>query len=420
MSRQLLRPAAALLFAVLGLLPSCAHQRRNCAPTSPTQAGPLVDLSAPPGEDHAVEQGVINDLMRQTKDPSNVADPSKKRFQILALSGGAVYGAYTAGVLNGWSQSGERPTFDIVTGISTGGLISNLAFLGPAYDTRLCELYTTINSDDIFRRRPTIALLWSDSAASSAPLRRLVNENIDCQMLQQVAQAHAEGRRLYIGTTNLDTKRLIIWDMGAIASSNRPDKLELYRTIVVASASVPGFFPPVPISVTVNGQRATEMHGDGGTTSQVFLAGTALKFDPEVIRAGQKPLIGSDVYVILAGKLYGDPECVEPRIKSIASNALSSLTYAQARNDMIRIWSLCRLTGMGYHSTSIPLDFAAPTDSLDFRPEPMQRMFAEGMRHGMSPRSWRTTPPGTEPHEQWIPRAGTDFLAPIVCPRPDR
>ncbi len=322
-------------------------------------------------------------------------------------------------MLNGWTQAGNRPTFDIVTGISTGGLISNYAFLGPEYDAKVAELYTTITSDDVYRKKPKIALLWSESAASSAPLKALIDSQVDCAFVQKIAQAHACGRRLYIGTTDLDTKRLVIWDMGAIASSGRPDTVELYRKIVLASASVPGFFPPVSIDVTVNGQRYSEWHGDGGATSQVFMPGSVLKVDKSALQAGKKPLTGSDVHIITAGKLYADPQCIEPKITSIAGGALTSLTYAQQRNDLIRIWTVCQLAGIRYHSTAIPQDFATTTDSLSFKPDEMKRMYEVGFCHGMAHHSWRRTPPGTEADEQYVPRAGTDFLAPvIVCPEP--
>lgn len=406
---------SALVGVLVLALAGCKTQQVRCVPPSLTKYGPLVDLSAPPGEDHAVEHNVIADLIRGMEGrPSDDAAPAAGRqYKILALSGGAVYGAYTAGFLNGWTRAGDRPAFDIVTGVSTGGLIASYAFLGPPYDQELCELYTTINSGDVFRRRPTIALLWSDSAASSAPLRQLIDDRVDCELLRQVAAEYARGRRLYLGTTDLDRRRFVVWDMGAIASSRRPDALALYRKVVLASASVPGFFPPVAIDVTVNGECFTERHADGGTANQVFVPGTVLATNREAVRAGRKPLADSDVYVVIAGKLYADPICVEPRVKDIAGSALTALTSAQTRGDMIRIWTLARLTGMRYHSTAIPQDAPAPLDSLSFKPAEMQQLFQLGVCEAMA-RRWRDTPPGVEPGEQFVPRAGTDFLAPLV------
>lgn len=409
-----------MLVVVTLMSGGCAQRKHCCVPQEYTRAGRLVDLSAAPGEDHAIEQSAMADLLRvnQAHESQKIEAPTGRQYQVLALSGGAVYGAYTAGVLNGWTRAGNRPNFDIVTGISTGGLISNFAFLGPAYDQRLGELYTNITSDDVYHKRPTISILWSESAATSKPLKRIIDSQVDCDFLAQIGQQHACGRRLYIGTTDLDHRKLVIWDMGAIASSRRPDAVELYRKIVLASASVPGFFPPVPIDVTVNGQQFSEWHGDGGATSQVFVPASVLKFDRATLQAGKKPLTGSDVHVILAGKLYADPQCIEPKITSIAGGALSSLTYAQARNDLIRIWTICQLSGMHYHATSIPQDFPATLDSLSFKPDEMRKLYELGFCHGMAHHSWRRTPPGTEANEQYVPRAGTDFLAPVVIEAP--
>lgn len=409
-----------LLFALIAVSPGCATREGRCVPNACTQCGPLVDLS-PPSNPAAENKDFIYELI--TNSPASAPDDanvptSGPQYQVLALSGGAVFGAYTAGVLNGWTQSGHRPTFDVVTGVSTGGLISTFAFLGPKYDQDLCELYTTVRTRDIYRSRPTIALLWSDAAASSAPLKRIIDDRIDCELLREVAAAHARGRRLFVGTTNLDQRRLVVWDMGAIASSGRPDALQLYRTVILASASVPGIFPPVTVPVTVNGKPFEEMHVDGAATSQVFLPGAVFQFDRERLKRGEKPLTGSNVYVILAGKLYADPDCVEPRVKSIASAALTSLTFAQTREDMTRIWTACNLLGIRYHSSSLPLEAESPRNSLEFDPVEMQGLYRYGLQAGMNPRSWRRTPPGAEINEQRVPRTGTDFLAPVVPQQP--
>lgn len=405
---------AAVVVASL-LVAGCATRQGKCVPDDCTRAGPLVDRCPPPGTVRQSKE-LLHDIIANSaaSSESPVGTPSGPQYQILALSGGAVYGAYSAGVLNGWTQSGRRPNFDVVTGISTGGLISTFAFLGPRYDRDLCELYTNIRSDDIYRKRPTIALLWSDAAASSKPLQSIIDDRIDCDVLTQVAAAHAQGRRLYVGTTNLDQKQLVIWDMGAIASSGRPNALQLYRTVILASASVPGFFPPVTIDVTVNGQSFQEMHVDGAATSQVFFPGNELRTDREALRRGEKPLNGSNVYVILAGKLYADPECVDPQVKAIAPAALSSLTYAQTREDMIRIWSVCNLMGIRYHSSSLPQQVPAAKDSLTFDPTEMRAFYQCGVSAGMNPNSWRRTPPGAEPAEQRIPRTSVDLAPPTV------
>jgi hypothetical protein len=408
---------AGLLGLVCALAVGCSQQgARTCVPVELLTAGRFVDVGSPYEANKPVESTVEKEILAQFQQPGERGSPGRQ-YRILALSGGGAHGAYSVGVLAGWTAAGNRPPFDIVTGISTGGLIATFAFLGSCYDPAIVEMYTSVTSDDIYTRRPRLSLLWSDSAASSSPLKKVIDARMDCAMLQAVARAHAEGRRLYIGTTNLDTKRLVIWDMGAIASSGRPDALELFRKIVLASASVPGFFPPVPIDVEVNGQRYTELHVDGGATTQVFVRASMLSLDRAAVQAGKRPLAGSDVYAIIAGKLYPDPGCSNSRIPGIGVGALQALTGAQTQNDLVRIWTLCMLTGMRFHLTAIPQDYAGAGDSLTFDPAVMRALYEEGYRRVACRCAWRDTPPGMEPAEQEVPRTGTEFLAPVLPSR---
>lgn len=411
--RQRALHLSVLLLALTG---GCAQRSRACLPADYSASARYFDLSASPNENKAIDAELEAELLARfrTDDRAKPGDTVGKTYRILALSGGGANGAYTVGVLNGWTAAGDRGQFDIVTGISTGGLIATYAFLGPAYDGRLREMYTTVCSSDIYHKRPKIALLWSESAATAAPLKRQIDEQFDCQVLRAVAVAHAQGRRLYIGTTNLDTRRLVVWDMGAIASSHRPDALDLYRKVVLASASVPGFFPPVPIEVQINGRPYTELHADGGTTSEVFLRASMLDIDRQAVRAGRLPLAGSDVFIIMAGKLYADPACVKPRLPDIASSALASLMAAQGRNDVGRIWMLAVLTGMGFHVTAIPQDLPIPADSLQFDPSQMKLLYDVGYQAASIGRVWRTRPPGFEEAEQTVPRTGTEFVGPAA------
>ena len=243
-------------------------------------------------------------------------------------------------------------------------------------------------------------------------MKKLIETQVDDNAMREVAKAHAAGRRLYIGTTNIDTRRLVIWDMGAIASSGRPDAKELYRTVLLASASVPGFFPPVPIEVEVNGKKFTEMHVDGGATTGLFLRASTLHADPEALKAGQKPLAGSDAYMIVAGKLYSDPSCTNRRTVNVAESGLQSLLYSQTRGELFRIYTLCLLGGMNYHLTAIPEDNPVSSDAMSFDPVEMRKLFEAGYASMTGNVAWRDTPPGAEAHEQTRPRTGTQFLAP--------
>ena len=204
---------------------------------------------------------------------------------VLALSGGGAEGAFGAGILCGWTKTGTRPRFKVVTGISTGALMAPFAFLGSDYDERLEKAYTTMSNDDIFQPYGPVAILLSlanlkalPSMADSRPLTQLVTRMIDAVVLNKVAQEHLKGRRLLIGTTQLDAQRLVIWNMGAIAVSGHPQALELFRKIMVASASIPAMFPPQHFEVEAAGNSFEEMHVDGGTRAQVMLYESSIKF----------------------------------------------------------------------------------------------------------------------------------------------
>src|SRR6266702_6155692 len=180
----------------------------------------------------------------------------------LAISGGGSDGAYGAGVLTGWSESGTRPEFAVVTGVSIGALIAPFAFLGPKYDEEVHKNFTTIGAADIFEDRTT-----RDSLFDYWPLKRLIEQRVTPTLLSEIAAEHARGRRLFVATTNLDAGRRVIWNMGAIAAKGDDKALKLFRDVVLASASIPGFFQPVSIEVEANGKKFQEMHLDGTITS---------------------------------------------------------------------------------------------------------------------------------------------------------
>jgi len=373
-----------------------------------------VDLNATNVVDYKHEQMAFASALARLRSTQTVqADPQAKKYNVLALSGGGSYGAFSAGLLNGWTASGQRPPFDIVSGVSTGALIATYAFLGPQYDPALRQFYTTTSTADIYQKRFKPAVLWSDSIALSTPLERIIETSVTPQVLCEVAQAHAVGRRLFIGTTNVDTGRLVIWDMGAIAASGNPDSLALYRKIILASASPPGFFPPVPIDINVNGKTYTELHVDGGTTAQVFFRASMIPVEHGELSGGHRPLVGSCVYVLVAGKDYPDPKCVENRTVKIAGSSLAALTYAQTRNDLIRIYTLTMLTGMDFRVATIPQNWPIHEDSMEFDQAAMRSLFDRGYQWSLSGHAWAAMPPVMDASQQSIPRAGARFAAPL-------
>ncbi len=327
--------------------------------------------------------------------------PTGPAHNVLVLSGGGKYGAYSAGVLAGWSAAGTRPTFDVVTGISTGALIAPLAFLGPRYDSLLERGYTTVRTKDIYRERTYLSVLFSDALADSGPLRRRIDEQVTDDFLAEIAQAHATGRRLYVGTTNLDTGQLVFWDLGAIAAGADPDKRALFQKILLASCAMPGLLPPVPIEIEVDGRRYTELHVDGGVSAAMFLRPGMVVADSHGTR--------TNTYVIAAGKLSLEPRCVSRRFIAVSGEALHELLNAQTRDDLLRVFLLTRLTGGCFAVTSVPQELPVDPNPTRFNPVEMRRLFDVGYEQAVRGEAWRPTPPGVNPDEWPWPRTGTRF-----------
>ncbi len=222
--------------------------------------------------------------------PELLRNGGRPKISFLAVSGGGSDGAFGAGLLVGWTARGDRPEFDIVTGISTGALTAPFAFLGPRYDPALKHVYTSYSTDQLVRKQPVRGLLGGEALGSNAPIAGVIAGYITEDFLQEVAHEYNRGRRLLIGTTNLDAQRPVIWDMGKIAISGDPGALELFRSILLASAAIPGVFPPVHVKVQAEGQPHEEMHVDGGTTNQVFLLPTQIRSGGMDAKLGIRPI----------------------------------------------------------------------------------------------------------------------------------
>ncbi len=319
---------------------------------------------------------------------------------ILALSSGGVYGAYTAGVLGGWTGSGTRPEFDVVTGSSTGALIAPFAFLGSEYDSRAMKLYTGVKAEDIFRVRAWVTIPFRDALATTAPLRKLIQTQIDQELMEKIAAAHCAGRRLYVCTTDLNTKRAVIWDMGAIACMPCPAGCRLFRDVLLASASVPGVFPPVEFKVTGNDQRTrTVLHADGAVTAPLFMPQGV--FAAAAVEAGPHPHptpTSPNFYAIVAGKLYPEAGPVRRRVLPVLGATTSAILYAQCRAELANTYWQSRLCGMRYHMIALRQDADATADSaVSFEPAVMQQLYEEGLNDGLDGPAWVSVPPSLAP-----------------------
>jgi predicted acylesterase/phospholipase RssA len=309
----------------------------------------------------------------------------------LAVSGGGDNGAFGAGLLKGWMEHGDRPIFKGVTGVSTGALIAPLAFLGPEYDDTLTEAYTAITQADIFESRGLLTGLFSDALADTLPMSKLIERYVTQDLLDAIAAEYAKGRLLFVGTTNLDARRPNIWNMTAIAASKSPNALPLFRKILLASAAVPGAFPPVMIDVEVDGKSYQEMHVDGGAMAQVFL------YPPSLHIAQQSAIAQAQrerrVYIIRNARL--DPEWadVERRTFSIAGRAISSLIHSQGIGDLYRIYLTTQRDGFDYNLAFIGADFHFEHDE-EFDQQFMRALYEYGYKLGSQGYPWRKSPPG--------------------------
>lgn len=303
---------------------------------------------------------------------------ARSSMNILTLSGGGANGAFGAGYLAGWSARGDRPQFEIVSGISTGALIAPLAFLGPQYDDELEQFYTTVSTKDILRKDYIGGLLGGGAAITdSAPLARLIARFVTPKVLSEIADEHQKGRRLLIITTNIEAQRPVMWDMGEIAGNSSEEALELFRSVLLASASIPGAFPPVPIKVTAGQSFYTELHVDGGTTTNVFLAPLNVSL-PDVRRNRSARL-----FVLRNGKLRPQYTPLKPTVSRIAGRAISTLLKSQTNGDIQRIIALARRNGFGFKMVSIPESFDAESKE-PFDPEYMSALFDVGYDAGIS------------------------------------
>lgn len=315
----------------------------------------------------------------------------------LSLSGGGGDGAYGAGLLVGWTASGRRPKFDVVTGISTGALIAPMAFLGPAYDARLKEAFTTVSSSDIQDNHDLLALVGAaDSLSGSGGLQNLIARYLTPNMIEEIAAEHRKGRALLIGTTNLDSQRPIIWDIGSIAESGRPDAITLIRTIIQGSASIPGEFPPVQIAVSADGKPFNELHVDGGVTRQVFPYPPG--YDPKTVDAAIGWHAHRHAYIIRNAKVDPVYELTKQQLLPIANRSISTLIKTQGVGDLYRIYTVSQIDKIDFNYTFIPSDFNAQSKSfLDERY--MRQLFELGYQQGNLGVHWYTKPPGLEANQ---------------------
>ncbi|MCL2430395.1 MAG: patatin-like phospholipase family protein [Alphaproteobacteria bacterium] len=389
-----------------GRLPAVPNEATERAkPLGMTNARFWADTDGPA----MIREAVAAAAREQSARPARQAAPEiRTPASYLAVSGGSDNGAFGAGLLVGWTASGRRPEFKLVTGVSTGALIAPFAFLGPSYDPRLRAVYTMVSPDDIYEQRWLPTAVFGDALAGTDPLFKLISRYADERMLEDIAREYRKGRLLLIGTTNLDVQRPVIWNIGAIAASGNPGALDLFHKILLASASVPGAFPPVMIDVELDGRHCQEMHVDGGAIAQTFLIPSVVG---QMVDLRAKPYARErTAYVIRNARLDPEWASVDRRLLTIAGRAIATMIHYSGYNDVVRIYFAAERDGIDYNLAYIGRDFSFP-HSRNFDTDYMRALFGYGFAKGRGGSVWYKQPP------IFAQPDGSEMLGPDAAPR---
>jgi predicted acylesterase/phospholipase RssA len=390
------------LYALLCLLAACSTLPRLDAVPPPLESQARVKLPGAPGEirfrvgNAESESALASEFARSWEHERKYLTSQGHsgpllQTSFLAISGGGDNGAFAAGLLTGWTAAGDRPQFKLVTGISTGALIAPFAFLGSSHDRQLREFYTTTSSKDIFEARNFFAAMTSDAMADTRPLRALISKHVNRALLDAIAAEYVKGRELWIATTNLDNLQRYIWNMTRIASSPDPAAVDLFISLMLASAAIPGEFPPVLIEVEAGGQVFHEMHVDGGAAAQVFVYPIGIDFN--ALARQHDASRERSLYVIRNARLDPDWAQIERKTFSIAKRAISSLIQTQSAGDLYRIYLEAERDDLDFNLAHIPASFRMP-HTEQFSTEYMRALFDVGYALAADGYPWEKTPPG--------------------------
>jgi len=319
-----------------------------------------------------------------------------KTYPVLAVSAGGPKGAYGAGFLRGWSKEGSRPLFKIITGVSSGAIIACYAFLGKDYDDQLEKFFTTMSTKDLMKQNNLFRILFGGSFMSPAPLVKKISAIVDEKLIAKIAEEHRRGRRLFIGTVNLDAQEFVVWDMGALACKGGSDSVKMFRKILLASSAMPMMFPPIYFKVSsATGELYDEMHVDGGSMREVFsidrliknMEGAARVFgiDPSKYRA--------QIYILSTSYMSPIRQQVKDNLVDIGLRSLETLQAAAYSGDIYRIYTFAKRRGLDFNLAYIPADFK-PHPKEFFDTHEMQRLFKRGYDDAINGYKWHKTPPG--------------------------
>ena len=380
----------ALVLLLFAMISGCAT-RPPALPEAYSDKLPwgAIDLDINKSGAFTLRDSMGSTLIKKANGHSN----SKKAvpFNILTLSGGGTRGAFGAGLLSGWTDRGDIPEFDIVTGVSTGAVMAPFVFLGGDELEKVKDFYTRSTTDDIYTSS-WFSFFGFAYLMNPEPLKQLFLKNFDEAFLNRVAAEHAKGRRLYIGTTNIDTGQQIVWDMGAIASSNRSDKYQRFADIIYASAAMPIYLPPQFFSVDIDDEKYYQMHVDGGIYAHVFMVGLLVKWS-EILNFRENANLNFDVTVYtIANRKYRnrtDYDPVEQSPSSVIAAYLETETDLLFDRSMYRLYDSTTKRGFKFRMTAVPIDENNVDVATEFNPEKMLKLFNVGYSFGSIGVEWQ-------------------------------
>jgi predicted acylesterase/phospholipase RssA len=328
----------------------------------------------------------LNGVRYAADQPPPALQNKSDSFRVLALSGGGPDGAYGVGLLTGWSATGTRPEFDVVTGVSTGALIAPYAFLGARKDDTLRKLYTGGHLKSLVKDGSAFHLLWRSNVYSNVRPKKMIGDNMSSAVLREIADQHRKGRRLYVATANLDAQKMMIWDMGAIAVKNTAAGDVLFRTILLAATSVPLALNPIAMPVASAPRQFTETHVDASVFALVY-AGSELF--PATCKTRQQKC---SLHVIIHNKQVSEPKTVRWSAPGIGQRVLETMVKANLTTRLQATYQMTQAAGVDFRMAYLDVPFAS-VSPIDFNVDYMQQLFDLGLNNGRDNSTWLISPP---------------------------
>ncbi len=276
-------------------------------------------------------------------------------LDVLMLSGGGQFGAFGAGFLSGWRARTDAPmpTFDLVTGVSTGALQAPFAAIGtPALLDTLRALYRT--SVDRFAPRLDLlaatGLRRTGGAFGMGRYTAMIAQVYDDTLRAALARARAQDRQVVVTTTDMDVGRVRTWELGALLA--RPDGAAALHRALVGSSAIPGAFPPVLIDGHV--------HSDGGVMGNLapVLDLAAMRRLAERLRAaGIDRPVTVRTWIVMNTWLESPPAVVDP----------ASRRAIGARSNAVMFWQQQRALVTRYHELAAAVTGTVPGLRMEVR-----------------------------------------------------